>query len=168
MNSIQNFFGFLGRVCISAIFLYSAYAKIMDWQASETYITNLICDWHASIENSPLMESVLESLLPYNTFILILTIVLQILGSLMIVLSFHVSLGAVLLLIYSIPAAIFTNRFWSAESVSFSIELIDFLNQLAIIGGIIGLIVKEKKGMLNFEDFNSQETRSNHPFSKDL
>ena len=75
MNRGQKFFAFLGRVLISAIFLLSGVHKIMDWQGSETFITNLICDLHASIINYPMIETVLENLLPYNTIILIVVVV---------------------------------------------------------------------------------------------
>ncbi len=87
MSKIQKFLAFFGRIFISAFFLFSATMKIMDWQASETIITNLICDWHASV-SYPLLEKFLETLLPYNTFLLILSIAFKILGGLLVFFGF--------------------------------------------------------------------------------
>jgi uncharacterized membrane protein YphA (DoxX/SURF4 family) len=162
MSRIQKFFAFFGRICISALFLYSASIKMLDWQSSETTITNLICDWHASVNNSPNVERFLEMLLPYNTFILIGAICLEVIGALLVFFGYQVRAGATLLLLYLIPVTVFAHRFWVAEPMNYEAALLQFLSNVCICGGLFSLLAFGS-------GFNQrQDEEPTNPFSKGL
>lgn len=164
MSKIQKFFAFFGRIFISSLFLYCASVKMMDWQGSETFITNLICDWHASINFSPNIEKILETLLPYNTVILIVSIVLQILGAFLIFFGYQVRIGAMLLVAYYFPMMMATQKLWITDSVSLQADLIIFLNNLAIFGGLL-LLLAFGEGPKQSEMIEHEE---GHPFGKGI
>ena len=166
MSKIQKFLAFFGRIFISAIFLYSATMKIMDWQASETLITNLICDWHASV-SSPLLEKILETLLPYNTFILILSIALEILGGLLVFFGFYVRSGALLLLGYMIPVTLLTYQFWNTDPVDANQMMHDFLKNLSLVGALFTLLAFGA-GDEGKDEGEFMNEKGNNPFNKGL
>lgn len=165
MSKIQKLMAFIGRLLLSSFFLHSAVSKILDWQASEIFITNLICDWHASIQSMPTVESFLEALLPYNTFLLILSILLQFFGAALVFFSYKVRLGAVFLALYLIPMMIFTNPFFFASSTvenDFQSLLLNF----AILGGLSSLLAFGA-GDLEKPIFDG-ELKGPNPFAKGL
>ncbi|NBO24549.1 MAG: DoxX family protein [Chlamydiae bacterium] len=163
MGNVKKFFAFLGRFCISAVFLYLGSIQILDWQGSETNITNLICDWHASINDFPTIETFLEVLLPLNTFILILAILFKVVGALLILFSYHTRLGAFLLLVYLVPTTIFSYRFWGLEPSLAEPVFLSFVNHIAIIGGILTLLAFGSEDTLS-----KDEDRGELPFGKGL
>ena len=139
MSKIQKLTAFIGRVLLSAIFLHSATTKILDWQASEIFITNLICDWHASIQRMPTVESFFEALLPYNTLLLILSIVLEFIGAALVFFSYKIRLGAALLMSYWIPMMIFTSPVFFGSSTMEN-DMQTLLLNVAVLGGLFSLI----------------------------
>jgi putative oxidoreductase len=164
MNRGQKFFAFLGRVLISAIFLLSGVNKVMDWQGSETLITNLICDLHAGIMNYPMIETVLENLLPYNTIILIIVVVLELVGGLLVFFGWRVRTGAVLLALFLIPTTLLVHRFWVFQGPERELEMIMVLKNAAILGGLLTLAVF---GTGNSSESNSKGFKGGSPFGKD-
>ena len=164
MNRGQKFFAFLGRVLISAIFILSGVHKIMDWQGSETFITNLICDLHASIMNYPMIETVLENLLPYNTVILIVVVVLELVGGLLVFFGWKVRTGALLLILFLIPATLLAHRFWIFQGPERELEMAMVLKNAAILGGLFTLTVFGKGDSLQS---SSGGFKGGSPFGKD-
>ncbi len=147
MNKIQKFFFFFSRITMSTLFLYVAAEKVLDWQMYEIGLTNLICDWHAAISNAPLIERFFENLLPYNTFLLLAALVLQVIGAALLFFGSHVRIAAGLLIAYLVPVAFFSYRFWITDRIAHAIELEQLLKNLTILGGLLAILaIPSEKG----------------------
>ncbi len=87
-------------------------------------------------------EKVVASFLPGNgNFWMISALVFLILGSFLLLLGYRSKLGAVLLLIYLIPVTIYTNQFWNAPENVMHHTAIEFVENLAIVGGLFMVYV---------------------------
>lgn len=162
MPKLQGALAILGRLCISLFFIGSAVRKILDWQANEIRITHLICDWHAYIQDQPMIESFLENLLPFNTLILIVAILLQLIGGLMLLFARHATLAAVTLLIYWLPMMVFSFRYLFVEKEGQIAEAEKLMTHVAILGGLflaMSFHETEEKGV-------PQDEKNPMPFGK--
>ena len=87
-------------------------------------------------------EKVAASFLPGNgNFWMLTSIVFLILGSFLVLLGYRSKLGAFLLLIYLIPVTIYTHQFWNAEDNVMHHMAIEFVENLAIMGGLFMVYV---------------------------
>ncbi len=87
-------------------------------------------------------EKVAASFLPGNgSFWLISAIVLLIFGSILLLIGYRSKFGVVLLLIYFIPITFYSNQFWNVEASIKHTTAIEFVESLAIIGGLFMVYV---------------------------
>lgn len=162
MPKLQGALAILGRLSVALFFIGSAVRKILDWQASEIRITHLICDWHAYIQDQPMIESFLENLLPFNTMILIIAILLQLAGGLMLLFTRQSSLAAAALLLYWLPMMVFSCRYLFVEKEGQIFEVEKLMTHLAILGAlflVMSLNENEEKGA-------PQDEKNPIPFAK--
>lgn len=108
---MQSIVPLIGRMMISAIFLVSAYGKIMDPAGAEQYMASMG--------------------MPAARLFLIGAIILELGGGLCVLLGFHARRGAAALIVFLIPVTLifhtdFTDR----------MQQIQFLKNLAVLGGL--------------------------------
>jgi uncharacterized membrane protein YphA (DoxX/SURF4 family) len=111
----------LARIGLSAVFLYSGFAKLVGWQAA-------------------LAETVGLGL-PYPTLALAATVLVQLGGGLMVLLGVGARLGAALLAGFTIVATLIAHAFWIHEGPARAQQLTVFLEHMAIAGGFLLLII---------------------------
>jgi putative oxidoreductase len=109
-------FALLGRILLSCIFLVSAYAKVADWSSSVQ-----------------MMEA---KGIPGASILLLLAVLIEAIGGLMILTGFFARIGATALFLYLIPVTIIFHSFWDVGDVQRNIQLVSFLKNLAIMGGL--------------------------------
>lgn len=131
---------FLGRLCISLIFIVSAVHKAWDWDATERGVINVLCDWQGYTHHIPALQSFLSGLLPWITTLLILGTVIELIGGLMILLGIRARFGAFLLIIFLIPTTVFFHQFWYLDGMRRDLQVIMFLKNIAIIGGLLYIL----------------------------
>lgn len=118
LNWLKAFLMFIGRICLGIIFLWSAIDKILNFTAYiELMIPEGLANPSAYLAGSILVEFI---------------------GGLSLVFGFWTRFGALLLLIYMVPATLIFHDFWMvAEHVSRSLQTTLFLKNLAIFGGLL-------------------------------
>jgi len=117
MNSTLEQIGtLLGRVLLSIIFLMSGFGKIRDWPGTAEH-----------------MESYGMPLVP---FFLTGAIIFELAGGLSLLLGFRARVGALLLIVFLIPATIIFHAFWNVPDEQMRMQMIQFLKNLAIMGGL--------------------------------
>jgi len=153
MKGFQVFLAFLGRVCLSLIFIIGGLKKIFDWQSVEQGVVATLCDWHAYVEHYSWAAKFFESLLPYVPILLGIATFCELFGGLLIFFGIKVRFGAFLLFLFLVPATILYHSYWMMEGQKHELELSMFLKNLAILGGIFTLIVfgSGKKKQVEFE-----------------
>lgn len=120
MNFVNRYFPLIGRILLSSIFLSSGMNKIFSWDQTAHYMTS---------KGFPLVSLFLFG-----------AIALEVFGGLSVLLGFKAKLGAVLLILFIIPATIIFHNFWIYEGIEQQGQIIMFMKNLAIMGGLFGLI----------------------------
>lgn len=131
---------FLGRVCLSLIFIISAVGKILNWEANHQFLVNALCNWVSTTASIPTVQPWLERLIPHTPFLLILAAAFEALGGLLIFLGIKVRLGAFLLLLFIIPTTILLHAFWMVPPSEKELQVIMFLKNISIMGGLLLLL----------------------------
>lgn len=68
-------------------------------------------------------------------------IILQIVGGLSLLLGIYCRLGALILIIFTIPAMIKMHNFWQVDETMRTIEKTFFMKDVAIVGGLVALSI---------------------------
>ncbi len=121
MNAaITRFAPLAGRILLSAIFLFSAFGKITDWSGTAGYMASRG--------------------MPAVPFFLFMAIVFESLGGLSVLTGFKARWGAAALFVFLIPTTLIFHAFWSAGPDMFRMQLINFMKNVAIMGGLLQIV----------------------------
>jgi putative oxidoreductase len=110
----------VGRLLIGAIFLLSGFAKLTDTSGTVAH-----------------MEA---AGLPYASTLAIIAGIAELAGGASLVFGFLTRIGALGLILFMIPTTIIFHGFWSFEGAEQQAQMINFMKNLAIIGGLALII----------------------------
>lgn len=119
MDLTKNLLILLSRICICAIYLWAASAKLMDWDGAIAYMQS---------KQFPLIPIMLPA-----------AVLLQIGGGVSLLLGLYCRWGAAALILFTIPAMILMHNFWQEVGPAHLIEKMFFMKDLAIVGGLFAL-----------------------------
>ncbi len=105
------------RICLSAVYLYSAFDKLVNWQNG--------------------IDFVVHHRLPWPGPVLAGTIIVQLAGGLAVLLGIFAREGAVVLLLFTIVATIACHNPIGLKGEAFRRECMLSLEHLAIVGGLL-------------------------------
>ncbi len=131
MEKSKKYINRIGRVLFSLIFIASGLSKIGDWDKTVHY-----------------MEAHQMLFVP---FFLVLAILLQIAGGLSIMWSYKTKVGAILLVIFLLPATFIFHDFWTlpaqtdTEIMIQQYEMVSFLKNISILGALVWLFNNESE-----------------------
>lgn len=117
MKTIQKLLAVGGRLLLSAIFISSGYHKITGWEQTGDFM---------AAKGLPLVPVLLGG-----------AILFEIVGGLSIVVGFKARIGAAMLIVFLIAATVIFHNFWGYEGPQQQDQLIHFMKNLAILGGLI-------------------------------
>lgn len=137
MRGFQFILGILGRICLSLIFIISAINKIFDWAATEKGLVNVLCDWHTYLGYSESLQVCFSNVMPWAPAILVIATAVELLGGLLVLFGVKTRFGAFLLIILLIPVTILFHQFWYLEGGKRDLQIVMFLKNLAILGGLL-------------------------------
>lgn len=106
-----------GRILITAIFLVSGYHKIIGFAA----VSGMMA----------------KAGMPMPDLLLAGAIACEIGGGLMVLLGWNASWGALLLIIFTVPATLIFHNFWAVDAAQYQNQFNHFMKNLAILGGLI-------------------------------
>ncbi len=107
----------ISRVFISSLYIWAASAKIWNWKGTVAY-----------------MES---KGFPFISLSLPAAVVLQIGGGLSLLLGFYSQIGALVLILFTIPAMFKIHNFWKETGSARVVEKTLFMKDLAVLGGLL-------------------------------
>ncbi len=111
----------LGRICLSAIFILAGVGKFMDYEGTAVY-----------------MASKGFTMIP---LFLYAAAIVEIVGGLSLLLGVKIRWGAILLLLYLICITVIFHDFWNvAEPMARKMQMINFMKNLAIFGGLLYVV----------------------------
>lgn len=119
---MKNTIDLIGRIFISFIFLFEAYDSIKYFAETKATMTEY-------------------GILQHQDLLLTGSIGMLIMGGLLVLIGYRSSLGAVLLLLYWIPVTFIAHSFWNDLPPVQRLESIQFMKNLAIMGGLLIVLV---------------------------
>lgn len=109
----------LGRWCISIIFILSGVGKFLEYDATSQYMA--------------------AQGMTFVPFFLAIAALIEIIFGLSVFLGYKARLGALVLLLYLIPVTAIFHNFWFQEGDMSKLQMIMFMKNLAIFGGLVNL-----------------------------
>jgi putative oxidoreductase len=111
-----------GRLAIAALFVASGFTKLLDL---------------AGFAQSLAAKGVVQPMLLAG-----IAAAVEFLGGLAIALGFKTRYAALLLIAFTVVASLLSHRFWELEDAARQLQYINFLKNLAIIGGFLVLYAR--------------------------
>jgi putative oxidoreductase len=114
----------VGRAFLGVIFFISGINKILGF--------SYVAGWMAS------------SGVPAASLLLAATIVIEVVGGLMLISGYKAKIAASVIALFLIPVTFVFHAFWNIDAASFQNELNQFLKNVAILGGMLLVIARER------------------------
>jgi putative oxidoreductase len=160
MRGIKKFFANIGRMMLSVIFILSAISKIIEWEKTQTTLINVFCDWQAYVGSFPSLSKMFSTLIAWVPEILIIFTIIELVAAILVFLGMKEKIGVFFLILLFIPSTIILHPFWFCTGVKRSMQLVIFLKNLSILGGLFLFMVfgsKMKEGMMFSSRSKSEE-----------
>lgn len=120
MSHLNAFLMLLGRLLIAAIFILSGASKLMDWEGTSAY-----------------MASKGMTMIP---FFLVSAAFVEIVLGLGVLLGIMTRISALILFLFLIPTTLIFHNFWSVELIVKKLQIIHFMKNMGIMGGLLYVI----------------------------
>ena len=119
MNTYQSALNLIGRLLIVALFLPAGLGKITGFEGTLGYFASLG--------------------IPAPVFALVATIVIEVLGSIALIVGFQTRIVAVIMAIFTLAAAVTGHAYWAAPADAAFIAQLLFFKNIAVMGGLLVL-----------------------------
>lgn len=133
----------VARFLISLIFLAGAVNKILHWHEMDRMLMNVLCDWQSNVGFSDSLQDCFVTLIPLTPLLLLGAIFCELIGGLFVLLGIKEKLGAGLLILFLLPTTVLMHQFWFVEGGARELQLTHFLKNLAILGGLLMILLRE-------------------------
>ncbi len=110
---------------------------MLDWAGTEKYFLISVNRWMDTFQGSEAFSSFITALLPWMPWFLLVGIVFKLVGAFLLILGCHVRLGASLLILFLVPMTWIVHGFWDLPEQSKPIEMVMFMKNLSILGGLL-------------------------------
>ena len=127
---------FLSRILLSGIFVFGAFGTIRSFSEG-------VGDLRAKH-------------FPMAAWVLGAAVTLEIAGALSLISGFRPRLGASALVAFLVPVTLAYHNFWAYEGASQGGQVIHFLKNLAILGGLLAVIVSPSKPSIPLREKNGR------------
>ena len=119
MNTYQSALNLIGRLLIVALFLPAGLGKIAGFEGTLGYFASLG--------------------IPAPVFALLATIVIEVLGSIALIVGFQTRIVAVIMAVFTLAAAVTGHAYWAAPADAAFIAQLLFFKNIAVMGGLLVL-----------------------------
>jgi putative oxidoreductase len=127
----------LGRIFLSTIFILFGISSIMNWDVAYTDLDTAIVNWQMYEGNPEVIGSVLDGLTSYVDIILGVGLFLELVGGLLVFFGYKPKLGAAFLAIFLLFTTLLYFPFWFYEGEQLNLNLVLFLKNVSIFGGVL-------------------------------
>lgn len=114
----------IGRILMGLVFTYMGVYKILGWGATASWMA---------------MKG-----LPMVPVLLVIAIIVEVVGGVMLIFGKKMKIVAIVLALFLIPTNIIFHNFWAMPAEQAASELLSFLQNIAIIGGLLALAIKKE------------------------
>lgn len=131
MNTYQSILNFIGRLLIVALFLPAGLAKMASFDGTLAYFATLG--------------------IPAPAFALVATIVIEVVGSIALLVGFQTRSIALIMAAFTVIAAVTGHAFWTAPANAVYIAKLLFFKNIAVVGGLL-ILASSGAGSLSMDD----------------
>ena len=129
----------LGRIFLGYIFVVSGISKIFNWHETQDQVVATLSDWSAYATGIDWLEGLLNIMSSMPTILLVTALALELIGGVSVLIGFRPKWGAIFLVLFLIPTTLLYHHFWFLEGTAREEELIAFMKNCAILGGLLVL-----------------------------
>lgn len=138
MHILQLAIGFLGRLCLSSIFIFSALRQSFSWNGALDEFTASLGLHIAHVYDCQWTQDFLNIALKNPSIFLAIILGLKVVGAFCVFTGIRPKLGALALILLFVPITLLNEPFWLyAGSERYYLELAAFMNSIAIFGGLL-------------------------------
>ncbi|MGH9727999.1 MAG: DoxX family protein [Candidatus Acidiferrales bacterium] len=119
MNSYERIMPLVGRISIGVLFIFTGTEKVMHFSGMVPFLAS---------KGMPLANVMLATALT-----------IELLGALCLITGFQTRIAALLIFLYLIPTTLMFHNFWAMQGAMRADNQINFLKNLAIMGGLLML-----------------------------
>jgi uncharacterized membrane protein YphA (DoxX/SURF4 family) len=131
MSSLQNFIALLARLVLCPLFIFGGVHHLLNWNGTIKFMTS----------KGMGIESVFGSSSPIVVQVLLAgATAFLILGGLSLLLGFRARWGAVLLIVFLIPAALIFHDYWHYDGQIQQMQMANFMKNITIAGGLLMVV----------------------------
>ncbi len=138
----EGLLSFIGRACLAAVFVVTAVNDIRDGEGNTAMIKKIVQGPNAVFQAPDAAIPVLRWA----------NIVFRLAGAALLVIGLWARLGALLIMLFLIPATVLVHTFWNNPG-----QLTSFLLNLAIFGGLL-LVLAGGPGMWSIDHWRRAKT----------
>jgi putative oxidoreductase len=120
---MQNLYGvinLLGRLLIVALFLPAGLSKLTGFESTVGYFDSLG--------------------IPLATLAVVVTIVIEVVGSIALLLGYQTRLAAIVLAVFTLAATMIGHAYWAAPADQAFVQQLMFFKNIAVVGGLFALV----------------------------
>jgi putative oxidoreductase len=140
MQIFKILFCILGRMFLSAIFVIAGLNKLINWSTAREGYVEILAKWHLGTNNI-FFERLFDLMAQQANFFLATATALELIGGLLVFIGVLSRLGAYLLIVFLIPVTVIYHAFWTLSSPERDIQLVMFMKNVAILGGLMFVAV---------------------------
>lgn len=137
---MKTVLGFLSRLFLSAIFIFTAVQDILQWNSTEQSVYNTLSATFNSGTVGYVTSLILEIVIPKLSVFFSVAIFLKLLGGICVLFGWNIRLGAFLLLLFLIPVTFIMHDFWYKIGDDRVHQLTEFWKNTGIAGGLLLLV----------------------------
>ncbi len=142
----------IGRIFLSIIFVIAGINKFLNWNSTEQYVLDTLAKWHFYTNNF-LIESLMNFMASHIQIFLGIATFLELVGGLLVLIGVFSRIGALMLSVFLIPVTLIMHAFWVISGPEKDIQLVLFMKNIAILGGVFMVAVFGSG--FNLRKFNS-------------
>ncbi|VHO04676.1 DoxX family protein [Candidatus Rhabdochlamydia sp. T3358] len=136
---------FLGRVCISLIFIATAFQKLLDWQGAEQQFITAIHNLSGISGQKEWIKQGLEMILSRPSLAFFMQTIIQFLGGVCIFLGLFVRFAAFILALVVLGTILVFYPFWLTPGIERASQMTLFLQHLSMLGGLLLLMGYDRR-----------------------
>lgn len=140
MHMLKILFCVVGRMLLSAIFILASINKFLNWTGTKEGYLEILGRWHLDTENS-FFERILDFMAQQANLFLGGAATLELLGGLLVFAGIFSRIGAYCLIAFLVPVTVIYHPFWILQAPERDLQLIMFMKNLAILGGMMMVAV---------------------------
>jgi putative oxidoreductase len=138
---MKNFGLVVGRILIGILFVFGALGAMLNWDGVCQYFTTTMQMWQLSFGTETGLGHAAGTVASLAPVFVGLATLFKLLGGLSVLFGYQTRMGAILLILFMIPATILFHAFWMMSGPEASTQQIMLLKNLGILGGLFYVAV---------------------------